>query len=100
MLKDRQEITLSCAEGDHGYVYDGLLDYEVKTLDLDNLPTSKTRLMMNICDPDAAFRWWRLPAHGIGLARMELIINNAIKIHPMALVRFNTLKDEPCQTRD
>ena len=94
MLEDGQAITLSCAEGDHGYVYDGILDYVVETLALDNLPTTKTRLMMNIGDPDAAFRWWRLPAHGIGLARMEFIINNAIKIHPMALVRFDTLQDE------
>lgn len=94
VLEDGQEITLSCAEGDHGYVYDGTLAYEVKTLDLDNLPTPKTRLMMNIGDPDAAFRWWRLPAHGIGLARMEFIVNNAIKIHPMALVHFDRLKDE------
>jgi pyruvate,water dikinase len=94
VLNNGQEITLSCAEGDHGYVYDGILDYGVQVLDLGNLPTPKTRLMMNIGDPDAAFRWWRLPAHGIGLARMEFIINNAIKIHPMALVRYDTLKDE------
>ena len=94
MLDNGQEITLSCAEGDHGYVYDGILDYKVEVLELGNLPTPKTRLMMNIGDPDAALRWWRLPARGIGLARMEFIINNAIKIHPMALVRYDSLKDE------
>ncbi|MEZ4661407.1 MAG: phosphoenolpyruvate synthase [Caldilineaceae bacterium] len=94
VLNNDQAITLSCAEGDHGYVYDGILDFDVQVLDLGNLPTPRTRLMMNIGDPDAAFRWWRLPAHGIGLARMEFIINNAIKIHPMALVRYATLQDE------
>lgn len=94
VINNGQKITLSCAEGDHGYVYSGILDYVVEVLDLGNLPTPKTRLMMNIGDPDAAFRWWRLPAHGIGLARMEFIVNNAIKIHPMALVRYETLQDE------
>lgn len=94
IIHDRQLVTLSCAEGDHGYVYDGILKYAAEVLNLEDLPTLRTRIMMNVGDPDAAFRWWRLPAHGIGLARMEFIINNFIKIHPMALVRYDQLKDE------
>jgi pyruvate, water dikinase len=94
VIKDEQEITLSCAEGDTGYVYDGRLDFEVKDVNLDDIPQTRTKIMMNIATPAAAFRWWRLPCHGIGLARMEFIINNAIKIHPMALVKFSALKDK------
>lgn len=94
MLDNEQPITLSCAEGDHGYVYDGILAYEESLLDLSDLPTPLTRIMMNIGDPAAAFRWWKLPANGIGLARMEFIVNNAIKIHPMALVRYHELTDQ------
>jgi pyruvate,water dikinase len=94
VIKNGQEITLSCAEGDHGYVYEGISQYEEKVLNLEDLPKLRTRIMMNIGDPDAAFRWWKLPCQGIGLARMEFIINTAIKIHPMALVRFEQLSDE------
>ncbi len=93
VLKHGEEITLSCAEGEKGFVYEGLVKYEEVDLDLKNLPKTKTQIMMNIGDPAAGFRWWRLPAQGIGLARMEFIINNMIKIHPMALVKFNKLKD-------
>jgi pyruvate,water dikinase len=88
-----QDVTVSCAEGEEGHVYDGLLEYEAANLDLEGLPTIKTDLMMNIADPSAALRWWRLPVQGIGLARMEFIINNIIKIHPMALQRFDELQD-------
>jgi len=99
LLETGQEITMSCAEGDQGYVYRGILDYEVEEVDLQNLPTTKTRIMMNIASPAAALRWWRLPCEGIGLARMEFIINNIIKIHPMALVHFDRLKDETAKTQ-
>ena len=88
-----QQITLSNAEGEKGFVYEGLLKFEEEDLDLKDLPQTKTQIMMNLGEPAAAFRWWRLPCHGIGLARMEFIINNEIKIHPMALVKFNKLKD-------
>jgi pyruvate,water dikinase len=94
LLNDGQAITLSCAEGDQGYVYEGLLAYEEVELSLADLPATRTRIMMNMGSPAAAFRWWRLPCQGIGLARMEFIINNAIKIHPMALVRFDQLEDQ------
>lgn len=95
-LKDKQEITLSCAEGSVGNVYQGILDYQENEVKLAKLPKVRTQIMINIATPAAAFRWWRLPAEGIGLARMEFIINNIIKIHPMALVNFKkvTLKKD------
>ena len=94
VLKDGQEITISCAEGDQGYVYEGILKFEETEVNLKKVPKTKIRIMMNIASPAAAFRWWRLPCEGIGLARMEFIINNIIKIHPMALVRFDDLEDK------
>jgi len=93
-LKDGMDITLSCAEGDRGIIYDGILDFKEKELDLEKIPKTKTQIMMNIASPAAAFRWWRLPTQGVGLARMEFIINNIIKIHPMALVNFDSLQDK------
>ena len=93
VLQDGQKITLSCAEGNEGYIYEGILKYEVEDISLSGIPETRTQIMMNIANPTAAFRWWRLPCNGIGLARMEFIINNIIKIHPMALVKFDTLKD-------
>jgi pyruvate,water dikinase len=92
-LQDGQEITLSCAEGDQGYVYDGILEFEEKELKLEDIPKTRTPIMINMASPAAAFRWWRLPAKGVGLARMEFIISNIIKVHPMALVRFERVKD-------
>lgn len=92
-LSDNQAITLSCAQGDEGYVYDGILDYQSREIDLADIPQTRTRIMMNIASPGAAFRWWRLPAKGIGLARMEFIINNIIKIHPLALVHYQEIED-------
>ncbi len=93
-LSDGQAITLSCAQGDAGYVYDGILDYQSRQIDLADIPQTRTRIMMNIASPGAAFRWWRLPAKGIGLARMEFIINNIIKIHPLALVHYDSIADQ------
>ncbi|MGM0404114.1 MAG: phosphoenolpyruvate synthase, partial [Thermodesulfobacteriota bacterium] len=93
IVKNGQEITISCAEGDEGYIYEGILDFDEKQLDLENIPETRTRIMMNIGSPSAGFRWWRLPCEGIGLARMEYIINNIIKIHPMALAEFDKLDD-------
>ncbi|MEQ8997425.1 MAG: phosphoenolpyruvate synthase [Coleofasciculus sp. B1-GNL1-01] len=93
-LEDGQEITISCAEGDRGLIYQGILEYEESELNLEEIPKTKTQIMMNIASPDAAFRWWRLPCEGIGLARMEFIINNVIKIHPMALIHLDELEDE------
>jgi pyruvate,water dikinase len=85
-LHDAQEITLSCAGGETGFVYGGLLDFESEEIDIGALPETRTQVMVNIADPSTAFQWWRLPAKGVGLARMEFIINNLIKVHPMALL--------------
>jgi len=93
-IKDGSDITISCAEGSEGYVYEGKLDYEVKELKLGDIPETRTKVMMNVASPAAAFSWWKIPCSGIGLARMEFIINNVIKIHPMALVKYEELEDE------
>ncbi len=93
VLEPGQIVTMSCAEGDEGYVYDGALEFDVSEMDVTDVPETHTQIMLNIASPDAAFRWWRLPCEGIGLARMEFIINNSIKIHPLALLRFHELAD-------
>lgn len=93
-LKDGRSVTISCAEGDQGFVYEGELAFEATEVSLDDLPKTRTRIMMNIASPGAAFSWWQLPAQGIGLARMEFIINSLIKIHPMALVHYDELEDK------
>jgi pyruvate,water dikinase len=98
-LKNGEAITISCAEGDEGYVYEGELEYEESEVDLEQIRETRTRIMMNIASPAAAFRWWRLPANGIGLARMEFIINGVIKIHPMALLRYDDLEDAEARKR-
>ena len=94
LLHDDQEITVSCAEGDIGHVYAGTADYVESTVDVSGLPDTATKVMLNLANPAAAYRWWKIPADGVGLARMEFVIGNHIRVHPMALVRFDTLKDE------
>ncbi len=94
VLEDGCEVTVSCAEGDEGVVYAGRLGFEVNELSLDDIPDTRTAIMLNLANPAAAQRWWRLPARGVGLARMEFIINNHIRIHPMALVRWPDIDDE------
>ncbi|MCI0534286.1 MAG: phosphoenolpyruvate synthase [Verrucomicrobiales bacterium] len=94
LLKDGQPITLSCAEGDEGHIYKGLLAYEETEVGLQNLPKTKTKIMINIASPAGSFSWWNLPCDGIGLARIEFLIANMIKVHPMALVHFDKLKDK------
>jgi pyruvate,water dikinase len=93
VLHDEQEVTVSCAEGDEGFVYEGRADYEVKDLNLASIPTTRTQVMLNLANPAAAFRWWRIPADGVGLARMEFVVSNHIKVHPMALVNYDALTD-------
>lgn len=93
ILHDGQMVTLSCAEGEKGNVYEGRLPFEVEELDLRDIPKTRTAIMLNIASPEAAFRWWRLPCEGIGLARMEFIISTLIRIHPMALARYDRLED-------
>jgi pyruvate,water dikinase len=86
-LRDGQEITVSCAEGDEGVVYDGTAKYVVENADLSRIPATKTAVMLNVANPAAAFRWWPLPADGVGLARIEFVISHDIRIHPLALLR-------------
>ncbi|QDG50286.1 phosphoenolpyruvate synthase [Persicimonas caeni] len=98
-IKDAGEVTLSCAEGDEGYVYEGCLDFETHEVDFSEIPEVDTQIMMNIASPGAAMSWWKLPNRGIGLARMEYIINNVIQIHPLALTRFDEVEDEEARER-
>lgn len=93
-IKDGQKITISCAEGEEGKVYEGLLKYEVRKIDLKEIPKTRTKIMMNIGNPEEAFELSLLPNQGVGLARMEFIITSSIKAHPMALLRFNELDEE------
>jgi len=86
VLKNGQEITVSCAEGETGNVYSGILEFTVTETDLGHLAQPKTEIMMNLGNPDQAFSLASLPVNGIGLARMEFIINEYIKVHPMALI--------------
>ena len=93
LLREGQSVTLSCAEGDRGAIYDGVLPFRCEEIDIGQLPAVRTELMVNLASPSAAYRWWRLPGSGVGLARMEFIISNLIKIHPMALVHPDKVKD-------
>ena len=97
VLKDSQIVTVSCAEGDEGYVYDGKLDYSIKTMDMSKLKPTKTKLFVNVGNPAEAFNFAKMPNDGVGLARMEFIMNNSINAHPMALVDMHkgrSVKDE------
>jgi pyruvate,water dikinase len=94
VLKDGYKVTVSCAEGETGFVYEGILKYDITKTDLNNLPKTKTDIMMNLGNPDQAFSLASLPVDGIGLARMEFIINNYIKAHPMALLHPEKVDDE------
>lgn len=99
ILHDEQEITVSCAEGETGFIYEGIADYEVEEIALGEVPQTRTRIMLNMANPTAAARWWRLPSMGVGLARMEFVVNNAIKVHPLALTRFDQLRDEAAREK-
>jgi pyruvate,water dikinase len=94
LLHDEQTVTVSCAEGDEGFVYEGSAEVAVSEVDPGEVPETRTKVMLNLANPAAAYRWWRLPADGVGLARMEFVINNQIKVHPMALLGFDDLRDE------
>jgi pyruvate, water dikinase len=94
VLADGAEVTVSCAEGDTGLVYEGLVDFEVNETRLDAMPEIPTKIMMNVGTPEQAFAFSRLPHAGVGLARLEFIINRQIGIHPKALLEFDGL-DEP-----
>lgn len=93
VLHDEQEITVCCAQGSDGFVYEDRAQFKVEEIDLGGLPSTRTQVMLNLANPAAALRWWRLPADGVGLARMEFVISNHIKIHPMALACYDSLAD-------
>jgi pyruvate,water dikinase len=94
VLRDGMDVTVSCAEGGEGFVYEGRAAVDVTETDLSAVAKTRTQVMLNLANPTAAFRWWRIPADGVGLARMEFVISNHVKIHPLALLRFDELKDE------
>ncbi|MBM3200254.1 phosphoenolpyruvate synthase [Candidatus Woesearchaeota archaeon] len=93
-IKDGQNVTVDCSKGTEGYVYDGILEFEIKKIDLTNLPKLPTKIMMNIGIPEQAFAYSSIPNEGVGLARLEFIINSHIQIHPLALLKFDQIKDK------
>lgn len=93
VLHDGKRVTLSCAEGESGVVYDGTLRFAREEVSLNDIPKTETKVMLNLATPGSAFRWWKLPADGVGLARMEFIISDLVKVHPLALVRYDELQD-------
>jgi len=94
LLKNGQEITVSCAEGEEGKVYSGLVPFAVQESAIDNLPRTRTQILMNVGNPEEAFGLSAIPCDGVGLARLEFIIANHIKAHPLALIHFNKLVDK------
>jgi len=94
VLRTGDLVTVSCAEGDTGYIYEGLLDFELKANSVDSMPDLDIKLMMNVGNPDRAFDFQALPNDGVGLARLEFIINRMIGVHPKALLNFDTLPPE------
>jgi pyruvate, water dikinase len=98
-LSTGQEVTVSCAEGEEGHVYQGLLPFEVQELLLKELPQTKTQVLMNVGNPQEAFGLAAIPNDGVGLARLEFIIANQIKIHPLALLNFGELEDYNAQAQ-
>jgi len=92
-IKTGQEVTVCCAEGDEGKVYLGLLPFEILETPLDNLPQTRTKILMNIGNPEKAFAFADIPAQGVGLARLEFIIANHIQAHPSALLKFHELEE-------
>ena len=98
VLQQEQYVTVSCAEGDEGFVYEGIAEVVTEEMDVTAVTRTRTKIMLNLANPAAAFRWWRLPADGVGLARMEFVIANQVKVHPMALVHFGELTDEKATT--
>jgi len=99
VLKNKQDVTVSCAEGEDGKVYKGLLKFKVERTNLKGMKKPKTKIMMNVGDPDQAFELSFIPNDGVGLAREEFVINEYIKIHPLALMHFDKIKDEEAKAK-
>jgi pyruvate, water dikinase len=98
LIRTGQEVTVSCAEGDHGYVYEGLLDFEIQKTEAAQRERPRTKIMMNVGNPEEAFTLSFIPNDGVGLAREEFIISNYIKVHPMALIDFEKLEHGPVKS--
>lgn len=88
VIRDGQDVTISCAEGDEGYVYDGIIDFDINKTNITRMPDLKTNIMLNIGNPSYAFNLQATPNEGVGLARLEFIINNMIGIHPKAIIEI------------
>lgn len=99
ILNDTEAVTVSCIEGDVGKVYQGKLEFTIEEIEVDKIPQTKTKVMVNIADPSQAFKIGQMPCDGVGLARLEFIINNIIGIHPLALVDFDKLTDENTKSK-
>ncbi|WP_108446556.1 phosphoenolpyruvate synthase [Halomonas denitrificans] len=99
-LADGRDVTVSCAEGDTGHVYEGLLDFDRRVTSVDAMPEIPFKIMMNVGNPDRAFSFASLPSAGVGLARLEFIINRMIGVHPKALLEYDTLPADLQQTID
>ena len=93
-VKDGEQVTVSCAEGDTGFIYQGDLDYEHTRVGIDEMPELEFKIAMNVGNPERAFDFSRLPNAGVGLARLEFIISNTIGVHPQALIDYDTLSDD------
>ena len=93
VLFNGEEFTVSCAEGDVGKIYRGIIPFKLKKTKLENLPQTKTPIMLNVASPELAFKFAQIPNAGVGLAREEFIINNYIQAHPLALLKHKKLKD-------
>jgi pyruvate,water dikinase len=94
IIQDDQPLTVCCAEGDTGFVYEGLLPFEVQSIEVDSMPPCPVKISMNVGNPDRAFEFASIPNHGVGLARLEFIINRMIGVHPKALLEFGSLRPE------
>lgn len=94
LISEGDPLTVDCAQGDEGYVYRGILDFDVEVTNVGDLPRPKTKIMMNIGSPEHAFQYAQIPNDGVGLAREEFIIDSHIKVHPLALIKFEELTDE------
>lgn len=93
VIRDGTDVTVSCAEGDEGYIYEGKLEFEESHIELDSLPQIPVKIMMNVGNPDRAFDFANIPNHGVGLARLEFIINRMIGVHPNALLEYDQLDE-------
>lgn len=99
VIQTGEEVTVSCCEGEEGRIYAGILPFKITEIRIDNLPRTRTQILMNVGNPEEAFRLAAIPNDGVGLARLEFIIANQIQVHPMALLHFDQLHDETAREK-